>query len=117
MLEDTNLDKESARIDMYLDALDEQDHDKFIRSAQFVNTHFTSDDNPETDPIAFQVAANYLKWVLSKGTPREEYLRTCKCVGGWIEKDDGTVYPCDRCRPEQNEQWWKEKVDEDWSPR
>jgi hypothetical protein len=67
-------------------------------------------------PITYQIAANYLAWVISNGIPKSGLAKICVCTVGWMEKDDGSVYPCERCRSEQHELWWKETVDEDWMP-
>jgi hypothetical protein len=108
-----DLNKELERIDSLLDTLESVRNETIsATAAKFIITNIINDD----DPITYQIAANYLAWVISNGIPRESAISNCRCTTGWIEKPDGTVYPCEKCRPEQHEVWWKETVDEDWKP-
>ena len=108
-----DLNRELERIDGLLDTL-ESARSEEIKStaAKFIIEKILDDDNP----ITYQIAANYLAWVISNGIPRDITFQNCRCNVGWIEKVDGTVYPCEKCRPEQHESWWAETVDENWGP-
>lgn len=110
--DDINIDVELKRIDDYLDQLGETSPEKNMKAASFITTNLINGE--DAPPISYKLAANYLKWVLGRGTPKEEFLQSCKCSDGWVEKEDATVYPCDRCR--SDDLWWKENVDEDWGP-
>lgn len=109
-----SIEQELSVIDDLLDRLEELDPERKAAAAKFVITNIIpSDDEP---PASYKVASNYLKWVIAKGTPRQEFLKDCKCTSGWVEKEDGTVYPCDKCRAEYHEKWWTEWVDEERAP-
>lgn len=113
MQSDVIVETENQRIAMYLEAIDAkyEDQEHGDKAAAFVQDNLLVDGSP----ISYRVAANYLEMVLHKGFP-EEKLKKCRCVTGWVEKEDGSVYPCDRCRPEQAETWWATEVDEDRMP-
>lgn len=107
-----SIEEELRRIETYLDQLAEISPEGQAKAANFIYCNFLPEEDPPA--ISYLLAANYLKWWIGKGTPKEEFFRACKCADGWVEKPDGTVYPCDRCR--SDDLWWKDRVDEDWAP-
>ena len=95
---------EIDEIGKYLDTLEGSDLSYAPRVCEFAVDHILDDDSE----ISLKVTSTYLKWALYKPAlaSKGEITLDCRCTDGWLEREDESVRPCERCQPLAYSSWF-----------